>query len=70
MEVINNGKNLLNFDMINSSKAIGSQVGQITCEPCANECEKIKIKINNRKLSDIKNKDEIDRLINVFRKKD
>ena len=63
-------KNLLNFDMTNSSKAIGSQVGRITCEPCANECEKIKIKINNRKLSDIKNKDEIDRLINVFRKKD
>ena len=56
--------------MTNSSKAISSQVGQITCEPCANECEKIKIKINNRKLSDIKNKDEIDRLINVFRKKD
>jgi len=52
-------KNLLNFDMTNSSKAISSQVGQITCEPCANECEKIKIKINNRKLSDIKNKDEL-----------
>ena len=63
-------KNLLNFDMTNSSKALSSQAGQITCEPCANECEKIKIKINNRKLSDIKNKDEIDRLINVFRKKD
>jgi len=28
-------------------------VGQITCEPCASECEKIKKKINNRKLTDI-----------------
>ena len=62
-------KNLLNFDMTNSSKAIGSQVGRITCEPSANECEKIKIKINNRKLSDIKS-EEIDHLINVFSKED
>ena len=63
-------KDLFSFDKNNSSNASGSQVSQITCEPCANECKKIKIKINNRKLSDIKNKDEIDRLINVFRKKD
>jgi len=62
-------KNLLNFDMTNSSKAFGSQVGQITCEPCANECKKIEIKINNRKLSDIKHQ-EIDRLISVFSNKD
>ena len=62
-------KNLFNFDDNNSSNASGSQVGQITCEPCANECKKIKIKINNRKLSDIKN-EEIDRLINVFNKED
>ena len=62
-------KNLLNFDMTNSSKAIGSQVGRITCEPCANECKKIEIKINNRKLSDIKS-EEIDHLINVFSKED
>ena len=44
-------------------------MGQITCEPCANECKKIEIKINNRKLSDIKNV-EIDHLINVFNKED
>ena len=37
----------------NSSDVSGSLVGQITCEPCASECEKIKKKINNRKLSDI-----------------
>jgi len=47
-------KSLLNFNKKNSSDVSGSQEGQITCEPCANECKKIKIKINNRKLSDIK----------------
>jgi len=62
-------KNLFNFNKINSSNASGSQVGQITCEPCANECKKIEIKINNRKLSDIKS-EEIDHLINVFSKED
>ena len=62
-------KNLFNFNKNNSSNASGSQVGQITCEPCANECKKIEIKINNRKLSDIKN-EEIDRLISVFNKVD
>ena len=39
--------------MNNSSDVNGSLAGQITCEPCASECEKIKKKINNRKLSDI-----------------
>ena len=62
-------KNLFNFNKNNSSNASGSQVGQITCEPCANECKKIEIKINNRKLSDIKHQ-EIDRLISVFINKD
>jgi hypothetical protein len=46
-------KNLFYFDKDNSSDVNGSLVGQITCEPCALECEKIKSKINNRKLSDI-----------------
>ena len=46
-------KNLFNFDINNSSDVNGSLGGQITCEPCASECEKIKKKINNRKLSDI-----------------
>ena len=62
-------KNLFNFNKNNSSNASGSQVGQITREPCANECKKIEIKINNRKLSDIKS-EEIDHLINVFSKED
>ena len=62
-------KNLFNFDENNSSNASGLQVGQITCEPCANECKKIEIKINNRKLSDIKS-EEIDHLINIFTKED
>jgi hypothetical protein len=50
-------KNLFYFDTNNSSSANGSLVGQITCEPCASECEKIKKKINNRKLSDIKDEE-------------
>ena len=62
-------KNLFNFNKNNSSNASGSQVGQITCEPCVNECKKIEIKINNRKLTDIKHQ-EIDRLISVFSNKD
>ena len=62
-------KNLFNFDLSNSSDAGGSLGGQITCEPCSSEVEKIKSKINNRKLSEIKNND-IDRVINVFGLKD
>ena len=62
-------KNLFNFNKNNSSNVSGSQVGQITCEPCEDECKKIEIKINNRKLSDIKS-EEIDHLINVFSKED
>ena len=53
-------KNLFNFDKNNSSNASGSLVGQITCEPCASECEKIKNKISNRKLSDINNEEVLD----------
>ena len=52
-------KNLFNFDDNNSSNASGSQVGQITCEPCSLEVEKIKNKINNRRLSDIKDHEVI-----------
>ena len=58
-------KNLFNFDTNNSSDASGSLVGQITCEPCSSECEKIKNKINNRKLSEI-DKSDIDRITKVF----
>ena len=58
-------KDLFNFDLSNSSDAGGSLGGQITCEPCSSECEKIKNKINNRKLSEI-DKSDIDRITKVF----
>ena len=47
----------------------GSLEGQITCEPCSSECEKIERKINNRKLSDL-NIEEIDHLTSVFKNLD
>jgi hypothetical protein len=59
-------KNLFNFNLINSSGTNGSQWSQETCEPCALECEKIKRKINNRKLSDIKN-DEALNILTPFK---
>jgi len=58
-------KNLFYFDNNNSSDANGSLVGQITCEPCATACENIKKKINNRKLSDIKD-DEVSYILSPF----
>jgi len=58
-------KNLFYFDKNNSSDVNGSLVGQITCEPCASECEKIKKKINNRKLSDIKD-EEVAHILSPF----
>ena len=62
-------KNLFDFNLSISQKNSSSLEGQITCEPCLSECEKIKKKINNRKLSEIKNND-IDHIINVFVSKD
>ena len=58
-------KNLFYFDKNNSSDVNGSLVGQITCEPCATACENIKKKINNRKLSDIKD-DEVSYILSPF----
>ena len=58
-------KNLFAFNLNNSSDTSGSHGGQITCEPCSLEVEKIKNKINNRKLSKIK-KSDIDHITNVF----
>ena len=62
-------KNLLNNHLLSTSvdQSNGSLVSQITCEPCALECEKMSMKINGRKLSDIKN-EEIDQFLNVFNK--
>ncbi|MDB0054023.1 hypothetical protein N9E98_01375 [Candidatus Pelagibacter sp.] len=62
-------KNLFNFDTNNSSNVNGSLVGQITCEPCALECEKIKRKINNRKLSEI-NDEEAAHIFSPFNNDD
>ncbi len=46
-------KNLFNINLDKSSDVYGSQTLK-ACDPCAAECEKINRKINNRKLSDIK----------------
>jgi len=43
----------------------GSQV-QETCEPCSLECEKMNMKINNRKLSNITN-DEVLSILTPFK---
>ena len=59
-------KNLFNFNLSNSSGTSGSLEGQITCEPCSSECEKIKRKINNRKLSEL-NKDEALDILTPFK---
>ena len=52
-------KNLLDIDYNNSSKA---------CEPCLLECKKINNKINNRKLSEIKD-GEVPHILNIFGKR-
>ena len=50
-------KNLFNIHQNNSSsvddQSHGSYASQETCEPCSLECEKMNVKINGRKLSDI-----------------
>ncbi len=58
-------KNLFTFDSNNSSEKKGSLWGQETCGPCSSEVERIKRKIDNKKLSEIE-KDDIDHVINVF----
>ena len=62
-------KNLFNFNLDISPGKSGFLEGHITCEPCLSQCEKIKKKINNRKLSEIKDND-IDHVINIFGLKD
>ena len=49
-------KNLLDINYNKSSKS---------CDPCALECKKINRKVNNRKLSDIKDK-EVAHIFNIF----
>ena len=57
-------KNLFNIDENKSSNVYGSQ-SQKACDPCAAECEKINKKINNRKLSDIKD-EEVAHILSPF----
>ena len=61
-------KNLFNNHLNNSSSADqsqGLQVGQITCEPCTLEVKKMNMKINGRKLSDIK-EEEVAQIFSPF----
>ena len=55
--------NLFNIHLNNSSsvddQSHGAQVSQETCVPCSLECEKMNMKINGRKLSDIDEKEFI-----------
>ena len=57
-------KNLFNIDLNKSSDVYGSQ-SQKACDLCAAECEKINRKINNRKLSDIKD-EEVAHILSPF----
>ncbi len=50
--------NLLDIDYNKSSKA---------CDPCALECKKINKKVNNRKLSKLKD-EEVSYILNIFEK--
>ena len=59
-------KDLFTVDLNNSSNESGSLEGQITCEPCSSECEKMKSKINDRKLSDMNN-DEVSSILSPFK---
>ena len=57
-------KDLFNIDENKSSDVYGSQTLK-ACDPCAAECEKINRKINNRKLSDIKD-EEVAHILSPF----
>ena len=59
METKSIKKNLFDINYNNSSK---------TCEPCLSECKKINNKINNRKLSEIKDED-VPHILNIFGKR-
>jgi len=53
-------RHLLDIDYNKSSKA---------CDPRASECERIDRKVNNRKLSEIKNEEVTHIFQNIFKKK-
>ena len=52
-------KNLFTFYLSNLSGTGNLQI-QETCVPCSSECEKMRRKINNRKLSNIQNEEVLD----------
>ena len=52
--------NLLDIDYNKSSKA---------CDPCAEECKKINKKVNNRKLSEIKDEEVSHVFLKIFENK-
>ena len=57
-------KNLFDINLENSTDVYGSQSLK-ACDPCAAECKKIDKKINNRRLSDIKD-DEVAHILSPF----
>jgi len=57
-------KNLFNIDLDKSSEVYGSQSLK-ACDPCASDCIKINKKINNRKLSEIKD-EEVAHILSPF----
>ena len=59
-------KNLFNINLKNSINVNGLQTLK-ACDPCATECDKINRKINNRKLSDIK-EEEVAHILFPFNK--
>ena len=59
METKSMKKNLFSIDYNNSSEP---------CKPCALECKKINNKINNRKLSEIKDA-KVPHILNIFGKR-
>ena len=59
-------KNLFNINLNNSTNAHELQTLK-ACDPCAMECDKINRKINNRKLSDIK-EEEVAHILFPFNK--
>ncbi len=58
-------KNLFNIDKNNSSDANVSQSLR-ACEPCALECKKISRRINDRRLSDLRD-EEIAHILYPFK---